>query len=120
MDLLYVITLIVAMTAAGFALSINILALVRGDAHTAPTAAILRALLSHRVASAALALGSLSLMISVSVHSRWGHGPATVAPMDFRRLLSEHESFPTVGAILVLGLALTAYRKRRQCHVNAT
>ena len=70
--------------------------------------------MSRRLVNSALALGFISLATSVVVHSRWGHGPDTVAPMDLARLLSDHEAFPTVGAILLLPLVLTLYRNRRQ------
>ena len=120
MDLLYAITLIVALAAGALALLTSILAFSRPGANMAPKTAIWRALLSHRLTNGALALGILSLAISVVVHSRWGHGPGAVAPMEFERLISEHEAFPTVGAILLLGLALAVYRKLRQRHGGAT
>lgn len=79
-----------------------------------PAGLIRRVLLSHRLMNSALAQGVISLATSVVVHSRWGHGPSTVAPMDLGRLLSEHEAFPTVGAVLLLALLLALYRNRRQ------
>lgn len=114
MDMLYAITLIVAMAAGALALLMNIFVLLQGDARMTSTAPIWRVLHSQRVAAGALVLGALSLAISVVVHSRWGHGPATAAPMDLRRLIAEHEAFPTVTAILALGLALIVYRRWRQ------
>ena len=76
--------------------------------------------MSHRLTDGALALGILSLAISVAVHSLWGHGPGTVMPLEFERLISEHEAFPAVGVILLLGLALTLYGKRRRRHGSPT
>lgn len=122
MDLLYAITLIIAIAAGVLAFSVSVLALFRKGAPMAPAVPIWRVRLLHHVTAGALALGTFSLMISVAVHSRWGHGPATVAPMGFERLTSEHEAFPTVAAILFLGFALTAYgqwRKRRCARIAA-
>jgi hypothetical protein len=38
----------------------------------------------RRFMNSALALGFVSLTTSIVVHSRWGHGPGTVAPMRQR------------------------------------
>jgi len=119
-DLLYATTLIIATAAGALALLTSVLAFFRPSAQIEPKTPIWRVLLSHHLTNGALALGVLSLAISVLVHSRWGHGPGTVAPMEFERLMSEHEAFPTVGVILILGLALSVYRRQRQRHGSAT
>ena len=119
-DLLYAITLIVAIAAGTLALLTSVLAFFRPGANVESKTPVWRLLLSHRLTDGALALGILSLAISAAVHSHWGHGPGTVAPMEFERLISEHEAFPTVGVILLLGLALSLYGKRRQRHGSAT
>lgn len=114
MDFLYALTLIVAIAAAAVAILTGALALVRKYPQSEPDGLIWRVLSSHRLTNGALALGLISLATSVAVHSRWGHGPGTVAPMDLGRLLSDHEAFPTVGAILLLALVLALYRNRRE------
>jgi hypothetical protein len=110
----------VAMAAAAIAILTSLLGLVKKDAHVRPGAPVWKVLLSNRLMNGALALGVVSLAISVAVHSRWGHGPGTVAPLDFGRLLSEHEAFPTVGAMLLLALVLAFFRNRRRRHGSAT
>lgn len=100
MDFLYAITLLVAAAAAVIAISTNVLGLIKPGLQTI------------RLTQAALALGFVSLATSVVVHSRWGHGPGTVAPMDLRRLLTDHETFPAIAATLLLALGLAMYRNR--------
>jgi hypothetical protein len=118
-DLLYAITLIVAIAAGVLSLLASVLAIFGPFANADPRSRTWKVLVSHRLSDGALALGAFSLAISVAVHSHWGHGPGTVVPMEFERLISEHEAFPTVGAVLLLGLALTLYGKRRSRHGNA-
>lgn len=119
-DLLYAVTLMVAIAAGVAAILTSVLGLVKPDLQMRPDVSIWKALLSHRLTKGALALGFLSLATSVVVHSRWGHGPGTVAPMDLHRLLSEHEAFPVVAAFLLFGWVLAIYRTRRQRRGNAT
>lgn len=114
MDSLYAVSLIVAIAAGVFALLTAVIGLARKFPRMEPGGPVREVLLSHRLACGALALGFISLAISVVVHSRWGHGPGTVAPMNLGRLLSEHESFIAVGAILLVALVLALYRSRRQ------
>ena len=120
MDFLYAVTLMVAIAAGVVALFTSVLGLVKPNLQMEPNAPIWRVLLSHRLTQGALALGLVSLATSVVVHSRWGHGPGTVAPMDLRRLLSEHQAFPVVAAILLLALVLAVYGSRKQHHGSAT
>lgn len=120
METLYAVTLMVAMAAGAIAILTSLLGLIKTHTHLRSRAPVWRALLSYRLINGALVLGVVSLAISIAVHSRWGHGPGTVAPLDFGQLLSEHEAFPTVGAILLLALVLAFFRNRRQRHGSAT
>lgn len=109
----------VAIAAGVIAILTSFLCLVKADTHSQSGTLVWKVLLSHRLTHGALALGIFSLAISVAVHSRWGHGAGTVAPMNFSQLLSEHEAFPTVGAMLLLALLLALYGYRRQREGNA-
>jgi hypothetical protein len=120
METLYAIALIVAMAAGAIAILTSLLGLIKTDSHLQPVASVWSALLSHRLMNGALVLGVVSLAISIFVHSRWGHGPGTVAPLDLGQLLSEHEAFPTVGGMLLLALVLAYFRNRRQRHRTVT
>lgn len=120
METLYAVTLMVAIAAGAIAILTSLLGLIRTDEYLRSDAVVWKILLSHHLANAALALGVVSLVTSVVVHSRWGHGPGTVAPLDFAQLLSEHEAFPTVGATLFLAVVLTIIRNRRQRRGSAT
>lgn len=113
MDTLYAVTLIVAAAAAVIAILTSLLSLIGSNAHVQSNVRVWKVLSSHRLASSALALGVFSLAVSIFVHSRWGHGTGTVAPMGFGRLLSEHEAFPTVGAMLLLALFLILAGRRQ-------
>jgi hypothetical protein len=119
-DLLYAITLIVAIAAGVLSLLASVLTVFWPGTNAEPETRTWKVLVSHRLSVGALALGAFSLAISVAVHSHWGHGPGTIVPMKFERLISEHEAFCTVGAILLLGLALTLYRTRRHRHGSST
>jgi hypothetical protein len=110
----------VAMAAGAVAILTNLLGLIRTDDHLRLGAPVWKVLLSTRHMNVALALGAVSFVISIVVHSRWGHGPGTVAPLDFGRLLAEHEAFPAVGAMLLLASVLALFRNRRQRHGSAT
>lgn len=114
MDTLYAVALIVATATAVVAILASLLPLIGSVPHLQSGARVWKVLLSHRLARGALVLGVFSLIVSVLVHSRWGHGPGTVAPMGFGQLLSEHEAFPTVGAMLLLALLLIFFRNRHQ------
>lgn len=92
MDLAYSTTLIVALIA-------GVLALLR----VLPGPAVLFALV----------LGTLCLVTSVVVHLLWGHGPETPAPMDFERLVLEHEAFSVAAVILASGYMLNSCAARR-------
>jgi hypothetical protein len=83
-DFLYALTLIVAMAAAAVAVLTCVLGLVRKDPPAEPDGLIRKVLMLRRFMNSALALGFVSLTTSIVVHSRWGHGPGTVAPMRQR------------------------------------
>lgn len=120
MDTLYAVTLIVAIAAGTVAFLASVLGLIRPDRPVQAHARFRAILSSHRLTKWTLGLAFISLATSVVVHSRWGHGPGTVAPMDLGQLLSAHEAFPTVGALLLVALVMAGYRSRRQRHANAT
>ena len=110
----------VAIAAGAIAILTSLLGLIKTGEYLRTDAVVWKILLSHHLANGALALGIASLASSVVVHSRWGHGPGTVAPLDFGQLLSEHEAFPTVGAMLFLAMVLKIFRNRRQRRGSAT
>ena len=113
MDTLYAVTLMVAIAAGAIAILASLGGLIKTDTYLRPDTVVSKVLLSHRLANGALALGVVSLAISVVVHSRWGHGPGTVAPLDFSQLLSGHQAFPIAGAMLFLAMVLAFFRNRR-------
>lgn len=110
----------VAVAAGAVATLSSVIGLIKPGLKMQPEARVRKVLSSRCLTNGALALGFISLATSVFVHSRWGHGLGTVAPMDLGRLLSEHEAFPTIGAMLLLALVLALYRSRRQRHASAT
>mgnify|MGYP003481577930 FL=1 len=113
MDLAYSITLIIALITGVLALLQGFLALRRRDARKAVERSPADRLLGGRAVLGVLVFGTLSLVSSVVVHLLWGHGPTTPAPMDFARLVLEHEAFPVAAAILASGFMLNAYAARR-------
>ena len=120
MDLLYAVTLLVSIAAGAVAVLTSVLGLIKPNPQMQADAPIRQVLTSRRLTNGALVFGFINLTTSVVVHSRWGHGLGTAAPMDLGRLPSEHEAFPTVGAMLLLALLLTLYRSRRWRHGSAT
>lgn len=78
MTALYSVSLIVALLTGAFALLGGVFALLKSGAHELPAVR-----LWIRTSIGALALGTLSLVISVLVHLLWGHGPMSVQPLDF-------------------------------------
>jgi hypothetical protein len=113
-DTFYEVSLVVAIASAVVAILSSLLGLAVANVRLSPAALVWKTLLSHRLANGAFALGVISLAFSVVIHSRWGHGPGTIAPMDFSQLLSEHEAFATVATMLLLALILAFFRKRRE------
>lgn len=120
MDFLYAVTLLIASATGVVALLTSVLGLIKPDLQMRSDAPIRKAMSSRRLTNGALTLGFISLVTSAAVHSRWGHGPGTVAPMELGRLLSEHKAFPAVGAMLLLALVLTLHRSRLDRHRSAT
>ena len=113
MDLLYSVSLMVALVAGAVGASVAAFTLWRPDVSASPKG-LRRRVSSIRVAVGALALGALSLVISAAVHRWWGHGPASAAPMDVARFIFEHEAFVVVAVVLVIGFALAAHAARRR------
>lgn len=112
MDFLHSVSLIVALLVGILALTRGAFVLLSDHAGRQPAARAWAVLLSNRVAVAALTLGTFSLVISVVVHHNWGHGPTTVTPMAFWRLLAEHEVFIVAAVVLASGVTLNAYATR--------
>ena len=99
MDRLYEITLLFALLVGPIALALALLGRARSP-HALGTAPW-----TLRAAIAAWAV----LLVSVTVHLRWGHtpgGPQALPPLAFVR---EHRSF--IVAALIPGLALVARRR---------
>ena len=64
-------------------------------------------------ATGALVLGAASLVVSVGVHWRWGHGSASAEPMSAARFVGEHPAFLVAGFVLVVGITLVGRAARR-------
>ena len=108
MDLLYPVSLAVALVAGTVGAAIAALKLCISHEGVQPRG--LRSwVASTRVAVAALVLGAVSLVVSTVVHLRWGHGPGSAEPMEMRRFLSEHEAFGVAALILATGFVVAAY-----------
>lgn len=118
MDALYSITLLVAIAAGAVAVGAGILGLVGPDSRGTLGATGWRLLASHRLTEGVLALAVVSWATSIVVHSRWGNRPGARAPMGPGQLLSEHEAFPVVGAMLLVAAALVVERVRRRSRGN--
>jgi hypothetical protein len=106
MERLYSVTLFIALLAGSLAVLRGIFRLLKGSPR-------LVGVLSARAVAFVLILGTLALMISVSVHHLWGHGPASAQPLEFGPLIAQHEAFIVAAALLALGLALTGYAGRK-------
>ena len=103
MDLLYSVSLLVSLIMGGAGTLLGLIAL-QGRW---PRRTLIRAGL------AAVALGALGLLVSVTVHWHWGHGPASPEPMNSAQFIDAHAAFPVAGAIIVAGLVLLLSAKRR-------
>lgn len=112
MDRLYSISLIVAFAAGSFSLAAGLFRILQAGATQLTAYPRWRNLLSCRVAAVAIALGGVSLALSIAVHSRWGHGPTSAQPLNFWGLINEHETFVAAAIILALGLAANIYGER--------
>lgn len=67
-----------------------------------------------RLGLSAAVLATVSLVISIVVHRHWGHGPASVEPMDVVRFVSSHIGFLSATVVIAVGLALALYARRRR------
>lgn len=103
MDILYSCSLLIALVAGCGAVLLGILAMLR----IGPGWMI-------RAGWSALTLALLSLVTSVVVHSRWGHGPDSTEPMDVARFASAHPGFLVASLIIVAGLVLVWYARRHR------
>lgn len=116
MDSLYSWSLLLALVSGAVGTLLGVLALLQSvpkahspGRHRHPVAR----LASTRIASGVITLGGISLTVSVLVHGRWGHGPASADSMNLSAFTSAHPSFVVAGSLIVLGWALRAYAKRR-------
>ena len=114
-DLVYSSSLVVAWLSAGLALLLGIVAAVR-RASAARARQPVPAPRPRAIPAAlgALLVGASSLVVSVAVHWRSGHGPTAAEPMDVSQFLSEHEAFPLAAFALIAGLAVVTYAAARK------
>lgn len=66
-----------------------------------------------RLSISAAVLAAISLVISIVAHRHWGHGPASAEPMDIVRFVGSHIGFLSASAVIIVGLALALYARRR-------
>ena|SRR5688572_10125517 len=102
MDFIYSCSLFVSLVAGSLAVLIGVLAIVRNGP------SLIRAGLS------AVSLSTLALAISVVVHWRWGHGPASAEPMGVARFLGSHTAFAAAFGVTAVGLVVILYARRRR------
>lgn len=103
MDSLYSWTLLIALVTAVAGTSTAIVALFRKAAAGRTWT---------RAASAILALAALSLLVSLSVHWRWGHGATSDEPMDVPAFAAAHPAFFVAGGLVIVGSACAAVAGR--------
>ena len=114
-DLVYSSSLLVALTSAGLALLLGIVAVARNASAAEARRSFFAARPGTiRAALGALLVGASSLVVSVAVHRHWGHGPTGAEPMDLAQFLSAHEAFPLAAFALVAGLVVVAYAAWRR------
>jgi hypothetical protein len=114
-DLVYSSSLLAALASAGLALLLGIVAFARSaSAAAARRGSPVARPGPLRAAVGALVVGASSLVVSVAVHWRWGHGPAGAEPMDVAQFLSEHEAFPLAACALVAGLVAVGCAARKR------
>ena len=104
MDFLYSCSLLVSLAAGSASLLIGIVAVLSRRAN----------LLFIRAGLSAVALALIGLAVSVKVHWRWGHGPASAEPMGVARFFGSHTAFLVAGLIMIVGLVLVLYARRRR------
>ena len=104
MDFLYSYSLLISLITGAVSIPLGALAILRRG----PGSRLIRLGLS------AVALATISLAISVVVHRHWGHGPASVEPMDVVRFVGSHTGFLAASIVIAVGLALTLYARRRR------
>jgi len=104
MDFLYSSSLTISMVAGCAGVLVGVLALLQ---HA-------RGSLLVRAGLLAITLAALGLSTSVAVHWHWGHGPTSPEPMGVARFIGSHTAFLVASIILVVGLAVVLYARRRE------
>jgi len=104
MDFLYSSSLTISMVAGCAGVLVGVLALLQRT----------RGSLLVRAGLLAIALAALGLLTSVAVHWHWGHGPTSPEPMGVARFIGSHTAFLVASIILVVGLAVVLYARRRE------
>lgn len=103
MDTLYSCSLLIALIAGCAGILLGIFALARSSSR-----------LLFRAGCSAIGLGALGLATSAATHRHWGHGPTSVEPMDIARFIASHPAFLVAGAIILVGLMVLLYARRRR------
>jgi hypothetical protein len=104
MDFLYSCSLLISLVAGSAAVLIGIFAMLR----IWPLAPLIRTGLL------AVALAVLGLAISVAVHWRFGHSSTSAEPMGVARFVGSHPAFLMASIIVVVGLVVVLYARRRR------
>lgn len=107
MDQLYSWALLVALVAGAAGILLGALPLLGRTSKASPEGR------TGRVALGLVLLGGVSLAISVGVHGRWGHGPASAEPMDIARFATAHPAFFVAGFVLIGALGVIGYARKR-------
>jgi hypothetical protein len=102
MDFLYSYSLLISLITGAASIPLGIFAMLRRS----PGPRLIRLGLS------AVVLATISLVISVVVHRHWGHGPASVEPMDVVRFVVSHTGFLAASIVIAIGLALVLYARQ--------
>ncbi|HUP24197.1 MAG TPA: hypothetical protein VNB06_14795 [Thermoanaerobaculia bacterium] len=118
MDALYSFSLLLSLAASGAAVVWGIVRLVGRRGSPRGAGEETRQVRSASARSRALAWGlvtcaAAAVTVSVLVHARWGHGPASAEPMGSAELVQAHPAFLCAGAMVVLAAALTQLGSKR-------
>lgn len=104
MDFLYSYSLLISLITGASSIPLGALAILRPS----PGSRLIRLGLS------AVVLATISLVISIVVHRHWGHGPASIEPMDVVRFVGSHTGFLAASIVIVIGWALVLHARRRK------
>ena len=102
-DALYAISLLVSLAAGSVSMMLGLAAHFSLRGETPPDRArpgAPKAALFVRVATGLLVLSGIAGLTSFVVHSRWGHGEGSVAPMTVSELVRAHPSFLVAGLLI--------------------